>query len=69
VGFGLVIPYMHSQELKGLPENHSQDGIEKTLKDIGVTYVHRNEDLIADNVIQRQRVKRIISEVIRVVAM
>ncbi|KAI0759189.1 P-loop containing nucleoside triphosphate hydrolase protein [Irpex lacteus] len=61
----------HDGELNGLgallfddvvPEPQGEDGIQKALKDIGVTYIHRNEDLIAENTIQRQRLKHMIEE-------
>ncbi|KAI0337673.1 hypothetical protein BDW22DRAFT_1339232 [Trametopsis cervina] len=44
------------------PKTQDEDRIQKTLKDIGVQYIHRNEDLIAENVIQRQKMKHIIVE-------
>ncbi|KAI0085593.1 P-loop containing nucleoside triphosphate hydrolase protein [Irpex rosettiformis] len=40
-----------------VPKSQGEDPIQKALKDIGVKYTHRNEDLIAENPIQQQRLK------------
>ncbi|KAI0695319.1 P-loop containing nucleoside triphosphate hydrolase protein [Cytidiella melzeri] len=45
-----------------MPNTQGEESIQKTLQDIGVRYTHRNEDLIAENDIQRQRVKQIMTE-------
>ncbi|KAH9856351.1 P-loop containing nucleoside triphosphate hydrolase protein [Lenzites betulinus] len=37
--------------------DHKSDDIEKTLKTIGVHYTHRNDDLIAENAIEGQRMQ------------
>lgn len=49
------------------PKPKDEDAIQKTLKDIGVRYTHRNDDLMAENVIQGQRLKHIRSEVSNIV--
>ena len=55
------LPYL----TKVVPQSQGEDDIQKTLKDIGVQYTHRNENLIAENDIQRQRIKHIMEEVCR----
>ena len=36
------------------------DDISKTLKDVGVTYTHKNESLIANNAIEGERIKALM---------
>ncbi len=42
------------------PELGKETEIQKELSDIGVNYLHRNEDLIAENVIEARRLEAII---------
>ncbi|KAI0830128.1 P-loop containing nucleoside triphosphate hydrolase protein [Trametes gibbosa] len=42
--------------------NHKPDDIEKTLTAIGVHYTHRNDDLIAENAIEGQRMHMMLQE-------
>ena len=44
------------------PEVDGETDIQKALADIGVNYTHRNEDLIAENAIEKKRVE-VIKEV------
>lgn len=39
---------------------HDDDDISKTLKDIGVDYTHRNENLIAENAIEVEKMKALM---------
>ena len=74
-GFRLLSAHLRYQgELRGLgallfdddtppvpaATNGDHDEISKTLKDIGVTYTHRNESLVAENPIEGERMKVLV---------
>lgn len=52
--------YMHFQCTDVTPELGKETEIQKELSDIGVNYFHRNEDLIAENLIEARRLEAII---------
>ena len=39
---------------------HEPNDVEKTLSALGVQYTHRNDDLIAENAIEGQRMRRLL---------
>ena len=48
---------VYLSSLLDAPELEKETGIQKALSNIGVQYTHRNEDLIAENVFEGQRLE------------
>jgi len=57
----VFVPYERSNRLSffhaALPKTRAENDIQKMLKSMGVSYTHRNEDIIVPNRIEAERVK------------